>query len=356
MTYDPVKTTAVDTIIEMDLPSVSTTSSVAATSKILVDDHKLPAELDRALRTILEARVPFVNAIALPAVLMLAVVASVFYDAYNKLGDNDTAHSIAYGVFYSWIVVLAVVGNCAATSVNAGVLDATVGGVVGFKFHPQVPLRKRYSNAARWDAWMSEEKVHFGWLFHLRFFTGQVLGWLVVALSCACATSISYTTPTVGLGCRSFTFVLYGVLAFAVACLLVLRHFIMVKVEMCVDAGSGSKRNWARLGVAVRFVYAFLVLCNACLLVLGTAFNLAGLYRTCRCKLLFASMDALVELNTNTQQCLDNARKFWLPVGYLAFTIIWILCAVAVALRKHMTLHLVSAFEERRYVRTVFSC
>ncbi|KAF7510256.1 hypothetical protein GJ744_006952 [Endocarpon pusillum] len=347
MTYNPRKTTAVDTISEKDLPSVSTPSGVAPTSNILVDDHKLPDELARALRTVLEARVPFVNAIALPAVLMLAVVASVFYDAYNKLGDNDTAHSIAYGVFYSWIVVLAVIGNCAATSVNAGVLDTTVGGVVGLKFNPQVPLRKRYSNAVLWDEWISGKKVHSGWYFHLKFLSGQVLGWLVVASSCACAASISYTTPTVGLGCRSFTFVLYGVLAFAVACLLVLRHSIRVKVDLCEGAGSDSKRNWTRLGVAVRYVYAFLVLCNACLLVLGTAFNLAGLYRTCRCKLLFASMDTLVELNTNTQRGLDNARKFWFPVGYVAFTLVWILCAVAVALRKHMILQLVSALEGR---------
>ncbi|ERF75873.1 hypothetical protein EPUS_01239 [Endocarpon pusillum Z07020] len=326
MTYDPVKTTAVDTINEKDPQSVSTINRVAATSNILVHDYdyKSLVDLERALRSVVEARVPFITAIALPAVLMLAVVA---YDAYNKLGDNDTVHSIAYGVFYSWIVVLAVVGNCAATSVNAGVLDNTLGGVVGFKFHPQVPLRKRYSNAVRWSAWRYNVEGRF-WVV----LPSPLLHW-----------------PGAGVAGRGVVMRMRGVDLVHDAdggdgvSVVHLRL-----VEMCDDADPDSKRTWTRLDVAVRYVYGFLVLCNACLLVLGTVFNLAGLYRTCRCKLLFASMDALVELNTNTQQYLDNARKFWYPVGYVVFTLVWILCAMAVALRKHMTLHLLSALERRR--------
>lgn len=59
------------------------------------------SKIKEAVRIVLHARIPFLGAIALPAILMLAVTASVFRQAYNKLGDNGTAHSLAFGIWYS---------------------------------------------------------------------------------------------------------------------------------------------------------------------------------------------------------------------------------------------------------------
>lgn len=74
-----------------------------------------------AIRTVLRARVDFVNGIALPVVLALATTASTFHDAYSQFGDSDTAHGLAFGIWFSWLIILAVVSNSCVASVNPGV-------------------------------------------------------------------------------------------------------------------------------------------------------------------------------------------------------------------------------------------
>ncbi|KAH0613554.1 uncharacterized protein H6S33_005440 [Morchella sextelata] len=48
-----------------------------------------------ACRMIWSARKKFNTAVVLPVALYIGVAASVFYDAYQKLGDNGTSHSLA---------------------------------------------------------------------------------------------------------------------------------------------------------------------------------------------------------------------------------------------------------------------
>src|SRR4051794_5763407 len=76
-------------------------------------------------RVLLEARVDFVNTVLIPVILILVVTASVFYDAYQSLGDNDTAHSLAFGLLYSWLIILAVASNCYTGSLTYSLLDWT---------------------------------------------------------------------------------------------------------------------------------------------------------------------------------------------------------------------------------------
>lgn len=58
------------------------------------------------IRVLLEARVDFVNTVLIPVILMLVVTASVFYDAYQNLGDNDTAHGLADDLPHSRLLLL----------------------------------------------------------------------------------------------------------------------------------------------------------------------------------------------------------------------------------------------------------
>lgn len=72
------------------------------------------------IRILLEARVDFVSIILIPVILMLAVTASVFYDMYQSLGQADTTQSLAYGLLYAWLIVLAAASNCSTGSLTPG--------------------------------------------------------------------------------------------------------------------------------------------------------------------------------------------------------------------------------------------
>lgn len=100
------------------------------------------------IRIILEARVDFVNTILIPVILMLVVTAGVFYDAYKALGDNDTAHSLAYDLLYSWLIILCVAANCYTSSLTPGLIERTIGHVLPIS-HVTVKLRERYTNSLK---------------------------------------------------------------------------------------------------------------------------------------------------------------------------------------------------------------
>jgi len=326
---------------------------------------KCPKEaMTMAMRALVEARLDFFNAVFLPVVLMLAVTASVFYDAYTKLGDNDTAHGLAFGVWYSWLLVLCVAGNCFASSTNAGLTRTVLEPLIDLS-ERRVPLRERFVNWKLWEQWKGDpgsksdeekkqtekekqqkkamETEHFTPELRVRdwmkFFGGQLLGWACVAFPSACAAAISYTTPTVGLGCRSFTFLLYGTFAFGTAILNVGCQWADQRLDWNVKR-SADKKLRRRVRTAVTVAYWFLTSLNAIVIFIGTVLHLVGVYRSCRCKLLFAADDRLVELNSNTQLAVDNADKFWLAVGYVAFGCMWFLCGVVIAVRKYITVHM----------------
>ena len=314
-----------------------TTVTSADNSKVHQDN------LRHLLKCMIEARASFVLSVLIPVVLMLAVTASVFYDAYNKLGDNDTAHGLAYCVWYSWIISLAVAANSFASSLNKNLPTKALGDFVTIK-NWAVPLRDRSINAARWRNWAAESdpdfaelKTSYDWKFKTRMLWGHFLGWLCIALPTASAASISYMTPTVGLGCRSFNHLLYGVLTFVVAMLNVFRK----NAERSdLTRSEAFKGHVPRREKAINAVYWFLVGLSAFVFVGGTAFQLAGVYRNCLCNGPFASDSLLVEMNRNTDEMVKNARLYWLPVGYVTFSIAWALALVVITGRAYIMEHM----------------
>lgn len=77
--------------------------------------------------------------------------------------------------------------------------------------------------------WMNDDaddEMIYGLKFYAIYPGGVTAAWMCIGFSSACATLISYTTPTVGLGCRSFNFTLYAILSLVIAWLSVLRHWL----------------------------------------------------------------------------------------------------------------------------------
>jgi hypothetical protein len=291
-------------------------------------DHDACKALERGIRTVLRARIDFVNGVTLPVVLALATTASVFYTAYQTIGDSDTAFGLAFGIWYSWVIVLAVVSNSSVASANPGVAAAAVGD--SLRLSPRtVPLRDRMRNTKEWRYWALKslgEKPPSS--FFWPYLCGQAISWIIVAFFCACAATISYNTPTIGIGCRSFSFMLYGSLAAIVALLMMLRDWAVQRY--------GPKAQRVRF---LKSIYIFLVALNAFVLVFSTIAQLVGLYRSCFCQ-HFGPLSSVLELSTGNAQSIDNARKTWIPVGFVAYTGVWLVCGVAIGLRAYVASHI----------------
>jgi hypothetical protein len=168
----------------------------------------------------------------------------------------------------------------------------------------------------------------------LHLIVKQFAGWICVALPCACAASISYTTPTIGLGCRSFNHMLYGILTFFISIVAVIRAYLSY-----YDPNFTTR-------VLFRALYIVGIGINNFVLVFGTLFHLIGLYRSCVCAVLGVGGDFLLQISAITALDVASAKKFWLPVGYMDFGFVWIVCCVAVGCRGYIHYHINLFFEE----------
>ena len=296
------------------------------------ENPRFRRKLRTGIRTVLKARADFVNGVVVPIVLLLASTGSSFYDAYLQLGKNDSAHGLAYGIWYSWLIVLAVVSNSYIASVNPGLAKEAVGDLVTFHSRT-VPLRRRVSTAYDWSQWtktvLNEPYpiCHHNrpGSFYLGYIGGQTVAWVCVAFVCSCAAAISYNTPTIGIGCRSFSFLLYGVLAIVLAWLMVLRIWVTPR-KTPKDAQLSLT---ARL---LKYVYTCISMLNAFVLIFSTIAQLVGLFRSCICT-HFGSLSSMVEMSRGTELSIHKAAVTWIPVGFVSYTGIWMVCVVAVGFR-----------------------
>ena len=323
--------------VEVESAEIGSTGMKGGDKKPLEEStfEQWVGRLKTGIQATLKGRIDFMKGVFLPVILGGVATGASFYSAYTQLGDNDTAHSLAYGVWYSWVIILAVVSNCYVATANPGLAKLALEHEV-FLSDVTVPLRKRSENAQKWMKWLKDigcvkdgtgsalrEQRSEAWSL-LKLLFKQTLAWICVAMPCACAASISFTTPTVGLGCRSFNHLLYG------SCTLVLSWLSVYRSQVDETNHPRSQR------VFLRALYIFGIGLNVFILIGGTLFHLIGLYRNCRCEVLFVSKDFLLQMSSNTALDVANAKKFWLPVGYMDFGFIWIVCAIALVYRGYI--------------------
>ena len=294
-----------------------------------IQDPVLRSELQRGIRTVLKARADFAHGVIVPVVLLLASTGSSFHDAYLKLGSKDSAHGLAYGIWYSWVIVLAVVSNSYVASVNPGLAKDALGGLVPLSART-VPLRLRAQSAYERKQWTKSSLARSGIStdlknrpssFYVGYLFGQAGAWVCIAFVSSCAAAIAYKTPTIGTGCRSFSFLLYGVLAALLTWVSVLRTW----------ADSKNGRN-TRMAQILKYLYTCICSLNAFDLVFSTIAQLIGLFRSCFCT-HFGPLSSLLELSTGTEQSIHNAAVTWIPVGFVSYSGVWLVCVLAICLR-----------------------
>lgn len=313
-----------------------------------------------AIKMILSAKTSFLSGVFLPCVLAIAVAAATLNDYYGKKGDSTTGLNLAYGVWYNWLLVLAVVCNCSINSISSDVAQLSFKEVLPDLVTSSVPLRKRYANTAEWNHWLNQKypggqytgvgasdthnassRMDFDGPFYLKFVVGQTLGWCCVAFFTACATVIAYTTPTVGIGCRSMNFILYAATALLICLLVVFRHWVE---NSGLASGGDRTKRFKRILDAL---YCTLVLFNFLVIFGGTGFHLAGRWHTCRCMSLFGRPGDLIELAPYTKQAKENAENFWLLIAHVSYSISWLIIVVCVAVRSYVIMRLESYYYPR---------
>ncbi|KAK6354416.1 hypothetical protein TWF730_008822 [Orbilia blumenaviensis] len=164
---------------------------------------------------------------------------------FGDVGNNSTAHNLALGLLMGWLPVLvstAIIDRNSVDSEHVKVLlnslmemvhnhDVTFAKFVGQGrrrwhygvAHPILSMLERYPNSLQRPVnWARVAKVciddnlpgHGSRTFSINYFSKwefvhMLAAWLTIGMSVLGAWYISYNTPTVGLGCRSFSYAMF---------------------------------------------------------------------------------------------------------------------------------------------------
>jgi len=361
--------------------NIETAATESESSAAEKSKRVLPSTTIRfVVQAIRRSRESFIISIAFPMVLVFANLINTFSSAYKQLGDEDTAQGIAYGTWYMWILILAVSSNTTASSAKTQyVADAlrTAAGIWPKHIHVEsVMFRNGYCNNANWLRWLTKAGVptihrvgilgrkddrKFNFLWYLVW---QTAGWVWIGFACANAAAVAYTTPTVGLGCRSFNHVLYASGTLLAAWFRVFKGETFEREdsspeaspETSLDTGLEkmgtkdpspetspktvpakmgtkdiiSKRAQLISGVLYHMICTF----NVLVLTLGTLFQISGLYNNCKCQALFGDDNSIIDITAPTIKSRDNAARYWLSMAYVAYSTAWIACGLAICARS----------------------
>lgn len=176
--------------------------------------------------------------VGVPIVFYLGAYAYALFEANSKIGDNDTAHAIAFGLWYGVVVLVAITSSSVLGIDNPASLDAVFSQEVyrqdpftgTINVIPQTPRRMNshsyhfhdspfrmvwlWERARVFNDWTREHTLDEALQKRIEASTTRIISGLLacvlVALPCVGACWISYQTPGVGFGCRSVTHLVYA--------------------------------------------------------------------------------------------------------------------------------------------------
>jgi hypothetical protein len=308
----------------------------------------------RLTRQICSQLIPFGVQVGVPLVFYIGASIYALVDALARFGDNDTAHSIAFGLWYLTIVLVTVISS-------------TVLGIGAPKVIESVLVDYHLTSKGYQLKWLSERRLGL-WKWareRITTATGGTVGLdhayadifdvyfakraaflslLTLFTPCALAFTVSYTTPEIGISCRSATVLAYTCSQFLLT-LLWLGHSspnLRQKRDMALRH---KKKQWTKYVAlwGVTGMYYFVGILAFCITLGGTIMQLVGVYRNCICKAgLYYGLpttrnrsNARVKLSTDTEA--DRmAASIWLALGAAGIGWIVIVCGIAAWHRLRM--------------------
>ena len=140
---------------------------------------------------------------------------------------------------------------------------------------------------------------------------------------------IAYRTPTVGIGCRSFSFLIYNILSLTACVLLILAAYLSDCRSWRIEIGKDD--GWAgrqKLGEAVlRFLGKAIAFLNCVVILLSCALQFSGVFNSCYCgsNVITAGELGHIVFLSLTEQA-DFARAWW----WMGFVMTGVPCLVVI--------------------------
>ncbi|RYP33980.1 hypothetical protein DL767_004501 [Monosporascus sp. MG133] len=318
----------------------------------VVNELEQPQTARTFLRRLCTQLVPFSIQVGVPLVFYVGASIYALVDAQARLGENDTAHSIAFGLWYHTIVLVAIASSMVLSVGSSKVIEPVLARdnftENGYKLRcicerrlelwrwSQVRIRDPQGQMVRLDGRYRD-------IFDGRYVGRScALAIFILIIPWALAFSVSYLTPLIGISCRSAT-----VLAYACC-----QSFLVIlwSVDTSPKAREARDNAWKRrqwkafLGLwTITGLYHLVGIISLCVTIAGTVMQLLGVYRNCVCKAglyygLPTTRDrsgAIVKLSTDTQRDRDVASD-WKVLGGSGVGWLIVLCLVAGWLRVRM--------------------
>lgn len=238
----------------------ATTSETIAVARDNAGSTGLPATIPQEmihdvktrLKSMLACQYSFGSTVGAPVVFYIGSFIYAVLEIRSLLGDNDTSHALAFGMWWSSIPHIAIVSGCLLAGNNPntlagitpprgrlqrvsdnrhfwssltepllGVTDRVVGLTYDAKYKPAW-MWNRGRSKREWLLRLCEEfqdhdrqdflpalkaEISMGWLDWL---TVSVFAFLLFFIPCLFGFLTSFYTPQIGLSCRSLTFLMYG--------------------------------------------------------------------------------------------------------------------------------------------------
>jgi hypothetical protein len=256
-----------------------------------------------------------------PVVFYLGAYAYALFDASSRLGDNDTAHAIAFGIWYG-VIVLTATACCAVLGMSS---SATLESVFGGRSNGS-QRHATYETVWLWNrgrcvrSWSDNriapaqapinESIRHILKGRANRLSAAALSIVTIAIVCSFAITISYYTPTLGFGCRATTVMCYG------GCQVIL-------IPCWIYYNEDEQNPWVRWSV-----YSLGMICwvfSMFISIGGSVMQLLGVYRNCICKAglkyWLNTAGVMVELAVDTQDHRDSGY-LWFRVGVAALAFI----------------------------------
>ncbi|PVH75480.1 hypothetical protein DL98DRAFT_658059 [Cadophora sp. DSE1049] len=299
--------------------------------KVIVEvcDAKV-VDAQSKLHQLLDHQASYGIQIGAPVVFYLGAYGYALFDASSKLGDNDTAHAIAFGLWYGIVVLTATACCCVLGMTRSATLEAIFGQVQASKNASRLALSKSpYQTVALWNrggcvrSWTNRQVVgpmapstpSIEAILNSRTIrlVACALAILGITTVCALATSISYFTPVIGFGCRATTVLCY-------ACC----QILLIICWFCYHFHTGEKSPWIKW--PVYFLGSICIGFAVFSAIGGTIMQLLGVYRNCICKAGLGhwlnSRGGIVSLATDTAEHRDYAH-LWIKNWECGHRLYW---------------------------------
>lgn len=302
------------------------------------------------LRRLSSGVTSFATQVGIPMVFYLGSTLYGIIDGESRRGDNDTAHSIAFGLWYFVIVIVAIAGSLVLSVATPKALEA-----IFSDYHASHSAFKlRWLDERRMQLWRwsqlsipgtggSPDSIlgpQYTDIFRRYVRRSCLIAGLILALPCVLAVVVSYSTPGKGWSCRSTTFLSYIA---AQELLIVLWYFRssprlnqakeVARVQL-MNSDPGAYYRVVFWGLStVSFLYHVVGALSVIITVGGTIMQLLGVYRNCICKAglywgLPTTRDwtgAEVKVSEDTQEDRD-AADIWLVCGGIGVTAVAVIC------------------------------